>query len=204
VVYVSWYGAAAFCNWLSEMEGLTPCYDMTTANWPLKVAPPASGGYRLPTEAEWERAAAWDGTKHWVYGFTSDTLAGNDQVNYHDDVFGLVNPLGFVDFPYTSPVGWFNGVNVSPNGNTTTQDSASPAGCYDMSGNVWQWCQDWYGTYNSQAQTNPLGVLADGEYRVARGGSWRSAGDNYCRSAGRNSTLPSDSYYFFGFRLAKS
>lgn len=122
VVQVSWYGSVAFCNWLSQMEGLTSCYDMTTGNWPLTTAPPTPGGYRLPTEAEWERAAAWDGSKHWIYGFTSDTLTGKNRANYYDAP-SYVNPLGLTAYPYTSPDAWFDGVNVSPNGSVTTVNS---------------------------------------------------------------------------------
>jgi len=76
------------------------------------------------------------------YGFKSDTLTGKSQCNYQDDNPDYVNPLGLLGNYHTSPVGWFNGTNVSPNGNILTVNSVSPAGCYDMSGNVQQWCQD--------------------------------------------------------------
>ncbi|MCX5770625.1 MAG: SUMF1/EgtB/PvdO family nonheme iron enzyme, partial [Candidatus Hydrogenedentes bacterium] len=171
MVKVSWYGAAAFCNWLSEMQALTPCYDMSAANWPLTAPPPTAGGYRLPTEAEWERAAAWDGARHWIYGFTSDVLVGRDRCNY-DDSTSYVNPLGLTSLPYTSPVGWFNGTNVSPNGNISTENSASPAGCYDMSGQVYEWVNDWYAAYSSEPQTNPTGPAIGAGGRVFRGGAW--------------------------------
>jgi beta-lactam-binding protein with PASTA domain len=198
VMAVSWYGAAAFCNWLSEMNGLTPCYDMTTANWPLVVAPPTSGGYRLPTEAEWERAAAWDGTKHWIYGFTSDTLTGLSQANYDEG-----NPFGLTLEPYTSPVDWFNGTNENPNGGLTTTDSVSPVGAYGMSGNASEWCSDFYleTYYSGGAMTDPTGPDTAQQHRVARGGSYGSTSAN-CRSAYRAGRAPAESGK--GFRVAGS
>ena len=202
VVMVSWYGSVAFCNWLSQWQGLTPCYNMSTALWPLTVAPPTSGGYRLPTEAEWERAAAWDGSRHWIYGFTSDTLTGSTQCNYWPSSY--VNPLGLTTVPYTSPDAWFDGVNESPNGSVKTVTSVSPVGAYDMSGNVWEWCHDWYSEdyYSGGEMTDPTGPTP-GSDRVNRGGSWSGSFSN-CRSAVRSYGAPSSSFYSVGFRLARS
>lgn len=78
----------------------------------------------------------------------------------------------------------------------------SELGIYDMSGNVWEWCYDWYGTYGSSAQTNPQGAVS-GSYRVDRGGSW-SDGAQSCRSAIRNGSAPAYRGNFLGFRLASS
>ncbi|MCX7049732.1 MAG: SUMF1/EgtB/PvdO family nonheme iron enzyme [Candidatus Sumerlaeota bacterium] len=195
VTDVTWYGAVVFCNWLSEKDGFTACYDLTS--WTLIQG---NNGYRLPTEAEWERAAAWDGSKHWIYSFMSDTLTGKNRCNYYDYNPSCVNPLGLQSFPNTSPVGWFNGVNISPNGNIQTVNSPSPVGCYDMSGNIWQWCYDLYGAYSSGAQTDPLGATS-GTNRVECGGYWYNP-NYHCRSAARSHPDPDYSNRGIGFRIA--
>ena len=179
VVAVSWYGAVAYCNWLSEARGLTPCYDLST--WEL--VDPDAGGYRLPAEAEWERAAAWDGTRHWRYGTGSDSLTTN-QANHAE-----VNPFGWADWPYTTPVGHYT-------------DQTSPVGCYDMSGNVWEWVQDWHDPeYYSAGVPDSSGPVS-GSYRVLRGGGWPDVA-YFCRSAFRNYNYPYITYDSMGFRLAR-
>ncbi|HIJ72910.1 MAG TPA: SUMF1/EgtB/PvdO family nonheme iron enzyme [Candidatus Hydrogenedentes bacterium] len=185
VVDVSWYGAAAFCNWLSEMNGLTPCYNLS--DW-HRISP-LPEGFRLPTEAEWERAAAW-GTKHWIYGFQSDTIDGA-RCNYDS-----ANPLSLGTEPFTTEVGYFNGSNAN------TVDSSSPVGCYDMSGNAWEWCHDWYGDYTEETLINPAGPDS-GSNRVVRGGSWYHSADN-ARTAFRPPYSPATTCSVVGFRVARS
>jgi len=201
VVEVSWFGAVAFCNWLSEMLGLNPGYSMSMQSWPLNAEGPGPAGFRLPTEAEWERAAAWENSKHWIYAFGSDTIGGKKRCNYHTGTI-YINPLGLTSEPFTAPIGWFNGLTVSPNGNIATTASISPVGAYDMSGNAAEWCQDWFAPYDKQAQVNPLGP-ATGTDRVRRGGSWNTL-MTHCRTADRLHHQPSGMYPSLGFRVART
>ena len=203
VLDVSWYGSVCFCQWMSEWSGLTPCYNLST--WTLTVAPPTSGGYRLPTEAEWERAAAWDGSKHWIYGMTSDTV-GREKCN----MWG--NPVGMPNMPYSSPVGWYDGVNMYE-GTHLSVSSVSPVGCYDMTGNVEEWCHDWFSTtyYSTGGPTwtNPVGPNGPDPDpywpgRVVRGGYWEMIAHG-CRTAFREGrTTPDSAGWGIGFRAATS
>jgi len=193
VVWVTWYGAAAYCNWLSEIEGLQACYNTTT--W---VCDFTKNGYHLPTEAQWERAAAWapttvlGGSYHYRYGNGSDTIGCGSAncatgPNYPDDA---CNPLGLTSIPYTTPVGYY------PN-------AASPAGCYDMAGNVHERCNDWWRReYSATPVTDPTGP-PPATQRIRRGGHW-GASATYCRSAFRDATTPALSYESDGFRLARN
>ncbi len=202
VVEVTWYGGAAYCNWLSEMEGLQPCYD--TSTWECDFS---RNGYHLPTEAQWERAAAWDGLRHWRYGFASDRIDAT-RANYRVESIHVgsydysvyCNPLGFHSKPYTSPIGYFCGENGTVN-------SPSPVGCYDMTGNAAEWCNDWWAWRNyaegpAEDLTGPEPPLSFA-VRVMRGGSWWWDA-HYVRSASRwpgehpNSTDSNN-----GFRVAR-
>ena len=128
--------------------------------------------FRLPTEAEWEFACR-GGNNSRGYKYSGSNYI--DNVAWHDGNFGNK----------THPV-----ATKSPN----------ELGIYDMSGNVWEWCADWYGDYSSGRQTNPKGPY-DGSFRVYRGGSWINDA-RYCRSSYRFYSFPAYRYYNLGLRLA--
>jgi sulfatase modifying factor 1 len=212
MVEVSWYGAVAYCNWRSQKEGKQICYNLSTWNCDF-----SKKGYRLATEAEWEYAARGGRSgNRYPWGDTiNQTQANFYSYDYSYDVSPVKNqchPLWNVgQFPYTSPVGFFDGTlkyktQYNWPGSATSYQTASGAnayGLYDMAGNVWEWCHDWYGSYSSSSQTNPTGPTT-GTYRVLRGGGWYGYpyGDSFSSRVschiGHN---PDYQYPNYGFRL---
>ena len=129
--------------------------------------------YRLPTEAEWEYAAKGGKlSKGYEY-------AGSDDFN---------------------EVGWYWD-NSDEKTHSVGQLKPNELGIYDMSGNVWEWCNDWYGDYLEEAEKNYSGPQT-GKYRVLRGGSWFNYG-YFCRSALRNWGSPDLRSSYFGFRVSR-
>jgi formylglycine-generating enzyme required for sulfatase activity len=192
---VSWYHAIAYCNKLSIAEGLTPAYSvsgisdwagLTYASIPVRVNSTWDAtacdwdatGYRLPTEAEWEYACR--------AGTTTMFNNGKDTINHSEANFEPYNNV-YDENPTATSIG-----------KTTPVGSYAPNawGLYDMHGNVWEWCWDWYGTYASGSQTDPSGA-ASGSYRMLRSGSWGSYA-HALRSAYRSSSDPLGRWYIFG------
>ena len=128
--------------------------------------------FRLPTEAEWEYAAR-----------------GGNKGNGHK----------YAGSSAIDNVAWYDGNSGSQTHDVATK-RANELGLYDMSGNVYEWCQDWYGSYSSGSQTNPTGA-SSGSYRVSRGGSWFDYAGR-CRVSSRYGSAPSYRYYNLGLRLA--
>lgn len=169
VTFISWNDAVAFISWLNKKEG---------------------GGYRLPTEAEWEYACR-AGTEAPFYWGKSPS---GSQANLADSAFAkthskeqFMNPDISDGYLNTAPVGSF---------------PANAFGLYDMSGNVMEWCQDWFGPYSSGPAVDPQGPV-DGKTRVLRGGSWSGVAW-FLRSAMRSMKPPDSRDNYTGFRVAKT
>jgi formylglycine-generating enzyme required for sulfatase activity len=180
VELVSWYDAVEYCNRLSQNEKLTSAYIRNGDNvkWNINA-----NGYRLPTEAEWEYACRAGTTTP----FNTGDNINSSQANYNGKIPYSINKSVGEYRVKTTSVG-----NFGPNS----------WNLYDMHGNVWEWCWDWYGAYSSEEQIDPQGA-SSGFYRVIRGGGWNYLATNL-RSASRFYYDPSLKEFSIGFRLVRS
>jgi formylglycine-generating enzyme required for sulfatase activity len=168
---VNWWDVVKWNNARSEKEGKVPAYyedvAMTQVYRSGEKAPAGvkwDTGYRLPTEAEWEKAAR-GGVSGKLYSWGTDEIS-TELANYLASSKGKTTPVGFY--------------------------GANGYGLYDIAGNLWEWCWDWRVDYSSTAQTDPRGP-SSGSARVLRGGSW-NCDAQYCRVADRNYHIPGDGY----------
>jgi sulfatase modifying factor 1 len=180
---VTWFDAVLFCNARSNRDRMDSLYAFSAKTMVGEsctgltdlVINYSGNGYRLPTEAEWEYACRSGTTGSYYWGSSDD-----------DSTMGLY--------------AWF----YSNSGSTTHAVAgrrANDFGLYDMSGNVEEWCNDWFGDYGTDAMLDPTGPIS-GSYRILRGGSW-DRGAHYLRSASRAYVAPSPQVANDGFRLCR-
>jgi formylglycine-generating enzyme required for sulfatase activity len=189
VYHVTWFNAIEYCNRRSMQEGLTACYSYSTYgtnpdNWPggwntddgnhTNVSCNwTANGYRLPTEMEWQFAAQGGNQTH------NYTYSGSNNID---------------------AVAWYDS-NSGSTTHTVGTKAANELSTFDMSGNVWEWCWDIYGSYPSGAQTDPHGATS-GSYRVFRGGSWYHNAD-YCTVSYRDYNYTAGTSNGIGFRCVR-
>lgn len=167
VAGVSWFDAEAFTKWKSRTTGLK---------------------YRLPTEAEWEKAARGTDKRRFPWGNKMPGEGGIYRANFRaKDIYSTRGDDGFWD---TAPAGSY-------------ENGKSPFGVYDMAGNIWEWCSDWFDKdyYKHSPKKNPKGSKY-GMFKILRGGSWLNAGREL-RVTNRISEFPDDIVINYGFRLAR-
>ena len=189
VEQVSWFNAIEYCNRRSVLEGLTPCYSYSTygtnpddwpSGWNTRYSNHTNvncnwtaNGYRLPTEMEWMFAAK----------------GGNQSQGY---TYSGSNTIADVAWYYS---------NSGSRTHDVGEKTANELGTFDMSGNVWEWVWDIYGSYPSGSQTNPTGANS-GSYRVVRGGGWYSDAGG-CTVSFRSNADATYSYTVIGFRCVR-
>lgn len=206
---ITWYDMVKWCNARSEKEGLLPSYrvsgalyksgqsDEVVCNW-------SADGYRLPTETEWEKAARGGlSGKNFPWGDTISQSQANYRVYSSDEITNYYS-YDVTPRPPATGTDYFHSSYTAGGGSYSAPvDSFAPNGygLYNMAGNVWEWCWEWYGSYAAEAQTDPHGATS-GSYRVFRGGSWNDTA-NLCRVTYRYTYNSNGSSSNVGFRIVR-
>lgn len=185
VNWVTWYGAATFCDWLSLQQSLPRAYEHVTWQCYGGTVYGASG-YRLPTEAEFEYSCR----------------AGSVTAFYSGPITNILSCTP-VD-PNLDQIGWYCG-NAGPWTHPAAMKQVNAWGLYDLSGNCSEWCNDLYNDFYGGDAVNPVGpaVGVPSTYRVYRGGNFEN-GTVHCRSAHRHTSGPTSATYSIGFRVVRT
>jgi formylglycine-generating enzyme required for sulfatase activity len=173
--HITWSDAVEYCNWISAKNGLEKCYVKNAdGGWNFDKS---KNGYRLPTEAEWEFAAR-GGNKS-----LGTKYSGSNNIN---------------------EVAWYDETSKLAGPQNIKTKKANELGIYDMSGNVWEWCSDYYKSdfYSTSPEKDPICTTVM-PYRVLRGGSWHYAAD-MSQITTRDGPKSGVTNYNYGFRLAKN
>ena len=214
---VTWYDAVYYCNALSKKEILSPCYDIDVTwidgNGNITEATVSryneANGYRLPTEAEWEYAARGGNPEkpNWNY-----TFSGKDKAETDDKRINIaLDKVGWYLYNNKTGTTTDSGVEMLKNASEIPEDWAgthdvgkkapNKLGLYDMSGNVSEWCYDYFGSVSTGSEMNPVGI--GGDNRVVRGGGWNNRASN-CTVSRRVDSDPGKRYRSLGFRVVRA
>jgi len=196
---VYWGDAALYCNARSRQDGLDSVYTYTSiigvpgclCQLENVVADYSKNGYRLPTEAEWEFACRAGANTDFFWGKDCDPYPATTADSLEVDSYCV-----WYRNSWECGTG-YAGYGTHPVGTKT----ANAYGLYDMAGNVYEWCNDWYGSYSSGSATDPTGP-SSGTWHAIRGGSWGNYA-YYLRSSNRTFSCPGYEYYFLGFRCVR-
>ena len=173
---ITWYDALQFCNELSKRYNLDTVYSLQNY-----LADRTKNGFRLPTEAEWEYACRAGTSTTYFWGDSADVATITQYAVWHGDVHGAVQ--------------------LGPN--AVRSKIPNQFGLYDMSGNVWEWCNDWYDSLYQSSTENPPGPKI-GIYKVVRGCSWNYYQQSCLASSMRGINLPNTKLPTLGFRIVRN